>query len=84
MRTFRDEIAPGVGFERTAKPSLNMDHIDGPVITFSDGQMHWLTWRERIAVALGFADANSLQIKLRPKLTVILHGSRVLHSPQTW
>ena len=84
MRSFSDDLTGGAQFERIAKPSFNMMHIDGPVITFSDGQMHWLTWRERIAVRLGWETAHSLQIKLRPKLTVMLHGAKMLHSQQTW
>jgi hypothetical protein len=49
-------------------PSIMTGHIDGPVLTYSDGQMHWLTWRERIAVAVGMASARSIQAKRRPDI----------------
>lgn len=74
MQTYRDEIAPGMGFPLTARPSLMMNHIDGPLLTFRDGQMHWLTWRERISVWLGRDDAESLERKHRPKLVAAVTG----------
>lgn len=76
MKTYRDEINPNVGFPIDAKPHLIMKHIDGPLLHFSDGQMHWLTLWERFLVAIGRHDAESLQRKLRPKLTLILHIAR--------
>jgi len=49
---------------------------DGPLLTFSDGQMHWLTPWERILLALGLTDAEGLQRKRRPILTQILNAER--------
>lgn len=72
MRTFTDAPYPGVSFPADAQPGLNMKHIDGPMLYFSDGQMHWLTIGERLLVALGIEDAQSLQRKLRPNLTTLL------------
>lgn len=51
------------------KPRINAKHIDGPVLFFSDGQMHWLTVVERVMVRLGIHNAESLQVKHRPNLT---------------
>jgi hypothetical protein len=66
MKTYSDCLHPGVGFPATNRPSLMMNHIDGPLLTFRDGQMHWLTIGERIMVALGLTDAEKLERKLRP------------------
>ena len=44
-------------------PVINYRHIDGPYITFSDGQMHWLTLSERCRLVLGFLTAEDLQAK---------------------
>lgn len=44
-------------------PHLNTHHIDGPVVTFSDGQMHWLTLWERVLLLFGKIDAPMLQRK---------------------
>ena len=44
-------------------PHINGRHIDGPVVIFSDGQMHWLTYRERIGRLLGYVTAEYLQRK---------------------
>lgn len=49
-------------------PHINRKHVDGPLLVYSDGQLHWLTWRERIALAFGQTDANALQRKRRPEL----------------
>lgn len=76
MKTYRDEISPNVGFPIDSQPHLIMRHIDGPMVHFSDGQMHWLNLWERFLVAIGRHDAASLQRKLRPKLTRLLEAAR--------
>jgi len=58
----------GVGFPISNRPSLKMKHIDGPLLTFRDGQMHWLTLWERLMVRLGIHNAETLEWKLRPNL----------------
>jgi hypothetical protein len=50
-------------------PMIQHTHVDGPALHFSDGQMHWLTLWERFLVALGLADAASIQRKRRPRLS---------------
>lgn len=57
-------------------PVLQRKHIDGPLVTFSDGQMHWLTWPERIQLMLGRVDAWGLQTKLRPDLNYVQRRDR--------
>ena len=37
----------------TDGPSVQWDHIDGPLINWA-GHMHWLTWGERLAVAVRY------------------------------
>lgn len=70
--TFRDYSGMGdVSFPAESKPFI-MKNIDGPLLQFSDGQLHWLTWRERFQVWRGKIDAEGLQRKLRPKLTAEL------------
>lgn len=50
------------------KPRIQWEHVDGPVLIYSDGQLHWLTWREKIACLFAFTDAETLQKKHRPEL----------------
>ncbi len=57
-----------VGYPSNSRPLLNMKHIDGPLLTFRDGQLHWLTWKERVLVWFKREDAFSLERKLRPDL----------------
>jgi len=64
--------AQGVGFPASNRPGLIMKHIDGPLLTFRDGQMHWLTLWERLMVALGLADAESIERKRRPNLMKVV------------
>lgn len=57
-----------VGWPAGGKPSIQADHVDGPLLHFSDGQIHWLTLRERLQFALGWTDAEKLERKRRPNL----------------
>lgn len=79
MQLYSDRITAltGIGFPANTKPTINPRHIDGPLLTFSDGQMHWLGFFERIQFALGLTDAEKLQRKLRPNLTRILDRAKV-------
>ncbi|MFC7378213.1 hypothetical protein [Brevundimonas sp. GCM10030266] len=49
-------------------------HIDGPLLVYSDGQMHWLSVWERVKVALGLDNANSIQNRKRPDLRAHREG----------
>jgi hypothetical protein len=57
----------GVSWPKGARPFINQKHIDGPVLVASSGEMHWLTLWERLMVALGRDDANSLERKHWPQ-----------------
>jgi hypothetical protein len=76
MKLYSDTISPNVSFPLDSRPHLNMRHIDGPLIHFSDCQLHWLTLWQRFLVAIGRHDAESLQRKLRPKLARLLDAAR--------
>jgi hypothetical protein len=80
MRTFSDcdPAIHGISFPRNAKPSIQPNHIDGPLLHFSDGQLHWLTPWERFLLWLGKTDAATLQRKLRPNLTRLMEVSSVV------
>ncbi len=68
MKTYRDHLSKGISFPLSSRPSISPNHIDGPMLTFRDGQMHWLTIWERILFRFGYIDAESLERKLRPNL----------------
>lgn len=65
--TYAEMAARGVlpGYR---SPHINTTHIDGPLLIFSDGQCHWLTFRERILLWLGWTDAFTRQRALRPRM----------------
>lgn len=63
--------APGGGsvcWPAHSRPSIQANHIDGPLLHMRNGEMHWLTIWERILFKLGRADAFSLERKHRPEL----------------
>jgi hypothetical protein len=68
MNLYSDSLPLGVGFPRSSRPRIKPDHVDGPLLVFRDGQMHWLTPWERILFALGLTDAERLERKRRPNL----------------
>lgn len=76
MKLYTDGPAHGVSFRLDNSPRIKWKHIDGPMLCFSDGQLHWLTWRERLLCWLGREDAEGLQRKLRPRLTRVLEWGR--------
>lgn len=57
-----------VGWPGDSQPNIQANHIDGPLLHFSDGQLHWLTLWERVLFALSLTDAKKLQRKRRPNL----------------
>lgn len=73
MKTYTDYAEPiGVSFPQDSHPGINSRHVDGPLLYFSDGQLHWLTLLERIQFAFGFTDAEKLERKHRPNLIRLL------------
>ncbi len=69
----QEELPGGgfVGWEAKNRPSIRWNHIDGPLLTFRNGEMHWLTWRERFRCWMGWDDAISLESKHRPYLSAL-------------
>ncbi|MGY4222711.1 hypothetical protein ACVMIH_000072 [Bradyrhizobium sp. USDA 4503] len=55
----------GVGTPLSAQPSINWKHVDGPLLYCSDGQLHWLTWSERIRLFFGLADIHDIDFERR-------------------
>lgn len=51
-----------------ARPHIQRNHIDGPLLVMRDGSLHWLTLMERFALCLGRTNAHELEAKLRPDL----------------
>jgi len=45
------------------EPHIKMDHIDGPVLVTTDGQMIWLSLWDRFLLWIGGTDAHDLEIK---------------------
>lgn len=58
----------GIGYPETNRPGIVWNHIDGPLLYYRDGQLHWLTLWERLRCWLGLDDAFSLEAKRRPDL----------------
>ena len=54
-----------VGFPIGTQPSINWKHVDGPLLYTSDGQLHWLTWRERFRLFWGWADIHDIDFEHR-------------------
>ena len=52
-----------VGYPAGKQPYINWKHIDGPLLYTSEGQLHWLTLRERFRCWLGLDDMASLNAK---------------------
>jgi hypothetical protein len=50
----------GIGYPEGMRHSMNWKHIDGPLMYHSNGQLHWLTWRERLALWFGFATEEAI------------------------
>jgi hypothetical protein len=74
MQTFVDQTmaemrASGVEIGGKITPWIMREHIDGPLLHFSDAQLHWLTLWERFLLWRRWTDAERLQRKLRPRLT---------------
>jgi hypothetical protein len=72
MKTYSDQLELPIQFPTSNGPSINWKHIDGPLLYFSDGQLHWLTLGQRIRCHLGMETAESLEHYLRPNLMQVL------------
>lgn len=54
-----------VGYPVGTQPKINWKHIDGPLLYTSDGQLHWLTWRERLRLFFDLADIHDIDFEHR-------------------
>lgn len=52
-------------------PSIVWKHTDGPLLTCSDGTLHWLTWWERFQLWRGKTTIEALDRKYRKDLSCI-------------
>lgn len=59
----------GIGYPSASRPFIVWNHIDGPLLHARDGQLHWLTLRERFRCWLGLDGVESLEKKRWPELT---------------
>lgn len=46
-----------------ARPYIQWNHIDGPLLVCSDGHLHWLTMHERMMLRFGFTNTKLLDKK---------------------
>lgn len=58
-----------IGWPKDARPHINRGHIDGPLLYMRNGELHWLTLRERVSLWIGRTDAFALERKYRPELS---------------
>jgi hypothetical protein len=56
-----------VFFDPDAVPYIHWEHIDGPLLHMRNGQLHWLTWRERFSVWLCRDNEFTLERKHIPE-----------------
>lgn len=42
------------------RPSVQWNHVDGPMLRCCDGSIHWLTWKERFLIWIGRITVESL------------------------
>lgn len=63
---YRKTAGGFVGYPATFQPAtINWKHIDGPLMHLSNGQLHWLTYWERIQLLFGSIDIHELDMKLQ-------------------
>lgn len=55
----------GVGVPEGARPHINWNHVDGPLLRTSDCGLHWLTLLERIQMFFGWTNIDALDHKHR-------------------
>lgn len=71
------EISPSggyMGWMASSEPHIQAN-ADGPLLVMRNGELHWLTLRERLALFLGRTDAIRLERKYRPQLAIMARAS---------
>lgn len=69
MRHGYIEVAHGVAveFNPDDAPSIQWNHIDGPLLHMRSGEIHWLTLWERLRVWFDLDNAYTLEKKYSPE-----------------
>ena len=71
--TYQRSASGWVGYPTTFHPAkINWKHIDGPLMYLTNGQLHWLTWRERIQLFFGWIDIHELDMRLQQRQATLL------------
>ena len=52
-----------ISYPNDARPHIQVNHIDGPMLTMRDGRIHWLSLWERLLLVLRRTDAYKLERK---------------------
>jgi len=55
--------APSWGYPNDARPHINANHIDGPMLVLRDGRVKWLSWGDRLLLWIKKTDAEKLERK---------------------
>jgi len=63
------DVTPNVAvkFDPEGAPSIQWNHIDGPLLHMRSGEIHWLTIWERLRVWAYFDNAYTLEKKHSPE-----------------
>lgn len=51
-------------------PHINWRHVDGPLMTWA-GNLHWLTWMERVRLSLRLATVDDVARERWPRLSAM-------------
>lgn len=52
-----------IGYHKDARPEIQWNHIDGPLLHLRYGGLHWLTLWERFLLKIGKTDVYKLEKK---------------------
>lgn len=65
-----------ISHPRDSMPHIQFEHVDGPMLHCRDGSVHFLTWRERIALKFGMITLEELDARHRsimPAMSVVVN-----------
>jgi hypothetical protein len=62
-------------------PHVQWTHIDGPLMSWA-GHLHWLTWRERLAIWLRLTSVEATAQKHWPQRRKFAHPARAALTPE--
>jgi hypothetical protein len=58
-----------IGHQQNFQPAeINWKHIDGPLLYMTNGQLHWLSYWERLQLFFGWTDVHELDLKHQRRL----------------